>query len=212
MTDIFKQAEQSQKDAQEARRLAEKKHLREAVKIAEKILSSWSNSPSFWEKILRHLALGDLLDSLRASLQQWRRKITEADNLAAQAEKLLKKDTGNPLESELLATALKTYQQCYRIIDDNNFRERINYCEQELNKRSNFQQLISQADKEAEKRFLKLALKIYCDAQKIYNTTDVEAAIAHCSSQIVAEETYEKTLSEAEQASNDGKLRVAIAL
>ncbi|MGB3205691.1 MAG: hypothetical protein WBB28_11940, partial [Crinalium sp.] len=42
--------------------------------------------------------------------------------------------------------------------------------------------------------------------------TDVEAAIAHCSSQIVAEETYEKTLSEAEQASNDGKLRVAIAL
>ncbi len=212
MTDIFQQAEKSQKDAKEARRLAEKKQFREAVKIAEKILSSWSNSPNFWEKILRHLALGDLLDSLRSSLQQWRRKITEADNLAAQAEKLLKKDTGNPLESELLATALKTYQQCYRIIDDNNFREKINYCEQELNKRSNFQQLISQADKEAEKRLFKLALKIYCDAQKIYNTTALEATIADCSSQIVAEETYEKTLSEAGQASNDGKLRVAIAL
>ncbi len=212
MTDIFQQASQSQKDAQEARRLAEKKHLREAVKIGEKIISSWSDSPNFFEKFLRHLALGDLLDSLKSSLQQWRRKITEADNLAAQAEKLLKKDTGNPLETELLATALKLYQQCNRIIDDNNFRYKLNNCQHELNQRINFQRLIAQADNEAEKRFFKLALKIYRDAQIFYQTTALEAAINYCSSQVGAEETYEKTLSEAEQASNDGKLRVAIAL
>ncbi|AFZ15171.1 hypothetical protein Cri9333_4388 [Crinalium epipsammum PCC 9333] len=212
MTDIFKQAEKSQKDAKEARRLAEKKQFREAVKIAEEILSSWSNSPNFWEKILRHLALGDLLDSLRSSLQQWRRKITEADNLAAQAEKVLKKDTGNPLESELLATALKLYQQCNLIIHDDNFSKKLGDCQHELNKRIKFQKLIVPADEAAEKRFFKLALKIYFDAQKIYNTADVEAAIAHCSSQIVAEETYEKTLNKAEKTSKEGKLRVAISL
>lgn len=212
IVDCWKQASKSKTAAQKAEQLAGDKHLREAAQIVEKSLAAWSSQPQFWERLIRSWLLGNLLEQLKQQLEKWRRQIAEADELAASAKALLKKDTGNPLKKLCFSEALALYERCYQIISDESVLLTINSCKRELKQRQQFQQLVKEAELQTQWQFFKVALAAYYQAEQLYSTQSVKAAIAVCIAQIQHEETYEAALQQAQQAFGEGKLRSAIAL
>ncbi len=162
--------------------------------------------------MIRSWLLGNLLEQLKQQLEKWRRQIAEADELAASAKALLKKDTGNPLKKQSFSEALALYERCYQIISDESVLLTINSCKRELKQRQQFQQLVKEAELQTQWQFFKVALAAYYQAEQLYSTQSVKAAIAVCIAQIQHEETYEAALQQAQQAFGEGKLRSAIAL
>lgn len=212
IVDLWKQASQSKVEAQKAERLARDKHLREAAKMAEKTLAAWSSQPGFWERLIRRWVLGDRLDKLKRQLEQWRKRLTEAKKLATSAKALREKDTGDPLETQALSKAFVLYERCAEIVHDEKVLRVIKQCQHELQRRQQFQKLVTEAEAQAEKRFFKLAIADYREAEQLYPTDAVIRAIAICVSQVKHEGTYETILQRVQQASLDGRLRGAIAL
>lgn len=212
VVDCWKRTSQSKAAAQKAEKLAHEKRLREAARIVEKSLDAWSSHPGFWERLIRRLLLGNLLKQLKQQLGQWHSQISEADKLAAKAKTLLKKDTGDPLESQALCQAIALYERCTGIIHDEKVLREINQCQRELQRRQQFQKLVTEADTQAEQRFFKLALPRLREAEKLYPTDAVKAAIATCVAQVKNEETYSTALKRAQQGYREGRLRGAIAL
>lgn len=212
IVDCWKLASKTKAAAQKAEQLARDKHLREAAQIVEKSLAAWSSQPRFWERLIRSWLVGNLLEQLKQQLDKWRRQIAEADELAASAKALLKKDTGNPLKSKAFSEALALYDRCSQIISDDSVLLAISSCKRELKQRQQFRQLVKEAELQTQWQFFKVALAAYYQAEQLYSTQSVKAAIAVCIAQLQHEETYEAALQQAQQAFGEGKLRSAIAL
>lgn len=210
--DQWQVAAKSKATAQKAEKLAYDKRLREAARIVEQTLDAWSSRPGFWERLIRRFLLGNLLKQLKQQLGQWHSQISEADKLAAKAKALLKNDTGDPLESQALSKAIALYKSCAGIVHDEKVLREINHCQQELQRRQQFQKLVTEAEAQAEQRFFKLALPRLREAEKLYPTDAVKAAIATCVAQVTHEETYATALKRAQQGFKSGRLRGAIAL
>ena len=212
VVDAWKQVPLTKVASQKAQRLAQNKHLREAVTIAEKAVAAWSSKPDFWERLICQLLLGNILDQLTQQLKQWRLQVAEVDKLAANAEALLKLDTGDPLETQVLSGAIALYKRCTKILCDDQLSQSINQCQQELQQRQDFQRLIAQAASLAENRFFKKAIATYSEAEQLYHTESVRLAIAASNAQVELEEVYDSALQKAQQASHSGRLHGAIAL
>lgn len=208
----WQQASQTKAAAEKAEELARNKQLREAAQIVEISVAVWSSQPGFWERLIRRWLLGNLLKQLKWQLEQWRKQILEADKLAAKAKALLKQDPGDPLESQILSQAIALYQSCTAIAPDEKVLRAIKQCQQELQQRQRFQKLVKEAETQAKNQFFKLGLAAYRQAEQLYATAVVQAAIANCEAQIQYEETYSNALSRAQQASQEGRLRGAITL
>ena len=209
---IFDKASLAREEFQKAERLAKLFYLREAVKIAQVIVADWSTDPSCGGQLARQLALGDFLEQVKEQLQKWGKFIAEADRLAARARALLAEDGGNPLNIEKLRDALKFYKQCIRLLHDDNFIREAAECQQELEKRQQFQTLVSRADEQAEKRYFKLAYSSYVEAKALFSTSAVERALASVSIESDRETAYEAALARAARSSESGRLRSARAL
>ncbi len=212
IVDVWKQAPQTKEASEKAVQLAQKKHLREALIIAEKALAVWSKKPGFWERLIRKLLLGKLLDNLIQQQKQWRYQVAEVDKLAANAKTILKQDTGDPLETQILLNAIAIYQRCTKILHDDRISRVIKQCQQELQRRQQFLSLVTQAQFQAENRFYKNAIAVYRKAQKLYSTESLEQAIAASFAQVQQEEIYNATLQKVRQAQSEGRLQGAIAL
>ncbi|BCL33639.1 peptidase M, neutral zinc metallopeptidase site [Nostoc sp. MS1] len=209
--DAWQQAPQTKAASQKATQLAQKKHLREAVTVAEKTLSLWSRKPSFCERWICRLLLGNLINQLTGQLQDWRKQIATVDKLAANAKILLKQDTGDPWETQGLTNVITIYQRCSKIIYDAAMVEEINQCQQELQKRQQFQELVQQAQSQAGNLFFQEAIASYQQAQQLYSTQAVTQAITAAKAQIPQEQAYYSNLQRSQQAAKEGKLRGAIA-
>ncbi|MEH1766784.1 MAG: peptidase M, neutral zinc metallopeptidase site [Nostoc sp.] len=212
IVDAWKQAPQTKEASQKAAQLAQNKHLREAVIIAEKALAVWSRKPGFWERLICQLLLGQLLDNLTQQLKQWRYQVAEVDKLAANAKTLLKQDTGDPLEAQALANAIALYQRCTKILHDDRISRLISQYQQELQRRQQFLTLVTQGQSQAENRFYKNAIAVYREAEKLYSTESLQQAIAASVAQIQQEEIYDIAFEKAQQAQSEGRLQGAIAL
>lgn len=212
IVDLWKQASQSKAAAQKAEKLAHDKHLKEAVCVVEKTLDTWCSRPGFWERLIRQLLLGNLLKKLKLQLGEWHSQISEADNLFFEAKTLLQSDSGNPLETQALSQAIALYKRYAQIIHDEKVSWEINQCQKELQQRQQFQKLITEAEAEAQQKFIKRAIALYHQAEQLYPTEAVMRAIATCSAQFRHEETYEADLQRAHQGFREGRLRGAIAL
>ncbi|QFS42931.1 peptidase M, neutral zinc metallopeptidase site [Nostoc sphaeroides] len=210
--DAWKQAPQTKKASEKALQLAQKKHLREAVIIAEKALAVWSKKPGFWERLICQLLLGKLLDNLTQQLKQWRYQVAQVDKLAANAKTFLKQDTGDPLETQALTNAIAIYQRCTKIIHDDRISRVIKQCQKELQRRQQFLSLVTQAQSQAENRFYKNAIAVYREAEKLYSTESLEKAIAASLAQVQQEEIYDAAFEKVQQAESEGRLQGAIAL
>ncbi|AUS99873.1 peptidase M, neutral zinc metallopeptidase site [Nostoc sp. CENA543] len=210
--DAWRQAGQTKAANQKIGQLTQKKHLREAITIAETTLSYWSRNPNFWERWICRLLLGNLLSSLNQQLQEYRQQVATADKLAAQAKNLLQQDTGDPWETQAFANAINFYQRCSKIVHDAGILQTIQQCQQELEKRRQFQDLYRKAQAQAEDRYFKNAVAIYTQAQQLYATADITKALANATAQVIQEQAYENSLQTVEQGEKAGKLRSAIAL
>lgn len=212
IVEVWQQAPQTKAASQKAEQLAQKKHLREAVILGEKAIAVWSKKPGFWERLLCQLLLDNLLDKFQQQLIQWRQQVAAADQLVTNARILLKQDIGNPLETELLSKALVLYQRCSQILHDELVLRAIQQCQQELQKREQFQTLVAQGETQAENRFYKNAIATYYQAAKLYATAALKQAIDAAQTQVPQEENYDSALQKAQQAQNAGRLQSAIAL
>ncbi|MEH2289427.1 peptidase M, neutral zinc metallopeptidase site [Nostoc sp.] len=212
IVDVWKQAPQTKEASEKAAKLAQNKHLREAVIIAEKALAAWSRKPGFWERLICQLLLGKLLDNLTQQLKQWRYQVAEVDKLATNAKTLLKQDTGDPLEMQILANAIAIYQRCTKILHDDRISRVIKQYQEELQRRQQFLNLVTQAQSHAENRFYKNAIAVYREAQKPYSTESLEKAITVNIAQVQQEEIYDAAFQKVQQAESEGKLQGAIAL
>lgn len=210
--DAWQQAGQTKAANQKIGQLTQKKHLREAITIAETALSYWSKNPNFWERGICRLLLGNLLTNLNQQLQEYRQQVATADKLAAQAKNFLQQDTGDPWETQAFANAINFYQRCSKIVHDAGVLQAIQQCQQELEKRRQFQDLCRQAQAQAEDRYFKNAVAIYTQAQQLYATANITQALANATAQVIQEEAYENRLQTVEQGEKEGKLRSAIAL
>ncbi|MEH2112601.1 hypothetical protein [Nostoc sp.] len=212
IVDAWKQAPQTKEASQKAAQLAQNKQLREAVIIAEKALAVWSRKPGFWERLICQLLLGKLLDNFTQQLKQWRYQVAEVDKLTANAKTLLKQDTGDPLETQILANAIAIYPRCTKILHDDRISRVIKQYQKELQRRQQFLNLVTQAQSQAENRFYKNAIAVYREAQKLYSTESLEKAIAASVAQVQQEEIYDAALTKVQQAESEGKLQGAIGL
>ncbi|MBD2626767.1 peptidase M, neutral zinc metallopeptidase site [Trichormus variabilis] len=198
--------------SQQAEKLAQHKQLREAITVAQTALAVWAQKPAFWERWLGKLFIGNLVDNLEQQLEDWRKQVAQADNLANQAQLILQRDHGDPLETQALSSAIALYHLHNRILHDKQVSLAIQNSQQELEKREQFQVLVKQAQSQAENRFFINALTTYQEAEKLYSTDSIKQAISDIQIQVQQEEIYTSSLEKAKQAVSEGRLRGAIAL
>ena len=210
--EVFDKAALAGQEFQKAELKAQMKHFREAAKIAEEILTSWSGDVSFTKHLVQHVTLRDFLEQVRVKLGEWSQIITEADNLANRAKSLLATDTANPLDIQALSAALTLLKKSNKLIYDEAFIQSVSKCEQEILKRQKFQTLVAIAEEQVKNFLFKQAVQSYLEAGQLYQTNIIQTALKFCSSKVQHEETYEAALQQAQQAFGEGKLRSAIAL
>ncbi|MTJ07205.1 peptidase M, neutral zinc metallopeptidase site [Anabaena sp. UHCC 0204] len=202
--DSFKQA------SQKAENFAQKKQLRAAVITAETALSDWAEKPSFWERLLAKVLIGNLVEKLEKQLITWRKYIEAADKLAMQAQGMIKNDTGNPWETQILAGVISLYQRYCQIIYDPTILQIIQKCQQELQQRQQFQKLANQGKLQVVNLFYEKGISLYQEALKLYPLDSVQQAIIDAQTQVTQEQIYNSALEKAQQAETQGKLRSAI--
>jgi tetratricopeptide (TPR) repeat protein len=212
IVDAWKQAPQTKTAKNKAEQLAQNKYLREAVTTAEKALAAWSQKPGFWERLIQQLFLGNILDQLKEQLKQWRRQVAEVDKLAANAKALIKQDTGNPLETQVLEKAIAFYERISKIICDERISQTLNQCKYELERREQFQKLVRDGEFQSENRFYQKAIAAYRQAEQLYRTEALIGAIVSCEADVKQEKIYYSAFEKAQQAEKEGRLRSAIAL
>lgn len=197
---------------QTAQRLAANKQLREAVKIAETALRLWSENTSVWEKLLGKFLISDLINSLENKLIEWRKQVEQAERILLQAESLLKNDTGDPLETTAIISAIALYRRYSQVIADERTSQFMVECQQILARRQQFQTLVKQAENQTQHLFFQQAISIYKEALKLYPTDYIKQAITDVKAQLYQEEIYHQTLQKVQQSENEGRLRGAVAL
>lgn len=210
--DNLSKREQTIAASKEAQQLAQKKQLREAVILAQNIINNWSGKSGFWQALSQKLLLGNILEQLQEQLKRWRKKVVQADKFVTQAQATLKQDTGNPLVTQNITNAILFYQRCTKILQDDKVSQAIKQCQQELEKRHSFQKLVQDAEYKLKNRFYQQALDIYHQAEKLYLTETLEAAIATCKTHTQQEKLYCEALEKAEKSANQGKLQAAITM
>lgn len=161
--------------------------------------------------MLRYFVLGNTLE-LHQDLKKWQVQVAKADKLFAGAKALLKQDTGNPLETQNILEALSLCNGASKILHDEQILQVIKQCQTQLKKREDFQKLITEADSCFKNRFFQNAINIYRQAKQLYSTEAVNQSITTCELQVHQEQKYYSALNEAREASNQGRLRGAIAL
>ncbi|MDJ0530911.1 MAG: hypothetical protein QNJ70_00225 [Xenococcaceae cyanobacterium MO_207.B15] len=209
---LLKQASRSKQQAEKIDKLAKQKQLREAINLAEEVLSWWSLHPSFLESLVRWFRLGELLEQLERNIKNWREDIIQVELKASQAKDIEAKDRGNPYETEILLEALQLYQDCNRLNNEPRFIEAITRIEQKLQSRQKFQELMAQGKKEVEGGFYKQALITFERARELFSITELEEQIIFCQNKSQEQDKYENILTQANQIAREGKFQQAISL
>lgn len=210
--DLSEKASQSKMLLKKAERFADHKQILDAIITAEKILSLWYPCHSISEQIGHKIWVGSFLQDVKHKLSGWNKRLDEAEKLTASATSILEKETGNLPNPKPLNDALQLYKESYLKHEDAHVKLAIERCEHLLWCSQKYQFLVSEAEKLAKQRCVKLAISRYQKAQQLFATDRVEAAIAQLSTQIHQEKTFEATLHQAEQLSGEGKFQEAIAL
>ena len=196
----------------EAELLAEKKQLEDAIAIAQNLINTWYEQPSFSQLLFRKLFLENDLNKLQKQLKKWRKQLADANKLVVHGKMLVEQDSGNPLEIHYLTNAIDFYQHYLKIICDPTVSQSIEKYQKELDCRNQFKKLIVEAELHRENRFFQNAIAIYRQAEQLYSTEQLKNAIATCEAQVKQEQIYSRILTSVYQAQNAGKLKIAIAL
>ncbi|MDJ0594349.1 MAG: hypothetical protein QNJ72_30965 [Pleurocapsa sp. MO_226.B13] len=209
---LLNQASRSKQQAEKIDKLVKQKQLREAIDLAEEVLSWWSLHPSFLESLVRWFRLGELLEQLEKNIKTWQIDIDRSEMQASRAKEIEAKDRNNPYETEILLEALQLYQDCNRLNNEPRFIEAINRIEEKLQSRQKFQELMAQGKKEVEGGFYKQALITFKQAKELFYITELEEQIVLCQVKGREQDKYEAILTQANQLARAGKFQAAISL
>ena len=207
----WNQAIESKALAQTAMELAENKQLNKAVQQAKKVKSLWSVTPNLLERKFCQMTMGNLLYELTGQMAIWQQKVAYAEQLMLRAQSYESK-LEDPLIQTDLMIALNLYEQASFVTEKKEYHPAIQRCQQELERRQKYEQLIHQARQQEAVQFFREAQDSYTQAISLYARPEIEAARANCLANLQAEAEYENVLHEASQLAQRGKFREAIAL
>ena len=140
------------------------------------------------------------------------RKHHKANELYNQAKELEKKDAQNPYDTTKLKQALTLYKQCSKLVNKPEFVKAANQCQQKIDDRFRFQDLVAEGRKKAKRNYFREALRDFTQAKKLFVTTELESEISKCQESIKHQENYEASLEQSTQIAKQGKFQEAIDL
>lgn len=209
---LLNRASRSKQQAEKIDKLAKQKQLREAIQLAEEILSWWSLHPSLLESLIRKFRLGKLLERLETKKKSWQEDINQAELKVSRAKDIEARDRNNPYETEILLEALQLYYDCNCLNSESRFINAIARIEQKLQSRQKFQELMAQGKKEVVGGFYKQALITFERAKELFSITELEEQIVLCHNKSLEQDKYENILTQANQIAREGKFQEAISL
>ncbi|MGC9525735.1 MAG: tetratricopeptide repeat protein [Limnospira sp.] len=208
--DFYKKVSATKKEFKNAQKLAQKKHIMKATKVANLTLSKWSNHPSFVEQKLRQLLMGDLLIDLKSRVNLWKRQIKSVKKMMASAQALEKSDPGDPMDTTTLSKALAIYQKCQEIMDVAVVKQATARCQNKIIKYNQFRTLFGDGQKYAQQKQYKKAKLSFERAQILFQIPILQEAIANCSGQIQGQIQYETKLQQAFDLATKGEFNAAL--
>ena len=140
------------------------------------------------------------------------RKHHKANELYIEAKELETKDTRSPYDTTKLKKALTLYKQCSKLVNKPEFVKAANQCQQKIDDRFRFQQLVAEGRKKAKRNYFREALRDFTQAKKLFSTTELESEISKCQESIKHQENYEASLEQSAQIAKQGKFQEAINL
>lgn len=176
---------------------AKAKRLKEAIQLAKSGTRLWSQNPNFWEKLFRKWFLSDLLIKLEESSKKWSGQMQNAQRLIQEGNNLLALVSNDPKEYENLEKALYCLQRAKNLLFDPQVNEQVKTYSFELQQRKQWLELFEDAQANALAKYFLRALPIYEEAQKFYNTDELNELIAVCKASAIAEKQYYRELKNA---------------
>ncbi len=120
-----------------------------------------------------------------------------AQRLIQEANDLLDSVSDDPKEYEALEKALHCFQRAKNLLFNSKVNEQIKYYNFGLQQRKYWLGLFEDAQANALAKYFLRALPIYEEAQKIYNTDELNELIAVCKANVIAEKQYYRELKNA---------------
>jgi hypothetical protein len=108
------------------------------------------------------------------------RKHHKATELYNQAKVLEKKDTKNPYDLTNLKQALAVYKQCSKLVNKPEYINATNKCQEKIDDRLRFQNLVSEGRKKAKNNYFREALHNFTQANKLFVTEELKSEISKC--------------------------------
>ncbi len=195
--DIRDRADQTKNFLIKAEERAKARRLREAIQFAKSGTRLWSQDPNFWENLFRKWFLSDYLIRLEESAKKWSGQMQNAQRLIQEGNNLLALVSVDPKELENLEKALNCLQRAKNLLFDLKVNEQIKSCSDELQQRKHWLDLFKDAQAHDSAKYFLRALPIYEEAQKFYDTDELNALIAVCKSGVIAEKQYCQELKNA---------------
>ncbi|OIP73238.1 MAG: hypothetical protein AUK48_10385 [Oscillatoriales cyanobacterium CG2_30_44_21] len=195
--DIRDRANQTKNLLVKSEERAKAKRLKEAIQLAKSGTRLWSQNPSFWEQLFRKWFLSDYLIKLEEYSKKWSGQLQNAQRLIQEGNNLLALVSGDPKEHENLEKALQCLQRAKNLLFDPKVNEQIKSCSAELQQRKQWLELFEDAQANALAKYFLRALPIYEEAQKFYNTDELNYLIGVCKSGVVTEKQYCQDLKNA---------------
>jgi hypothetical protein len=195
--DIRDRAKQTKDFLIKSEERAKTRRLKEAIQLAKSGTRLWGQNPNFWEKLFRKWFLSDLLIKLEESSKKWSGQMQNAQRLIQQGNNLLALVSDDPKEYDNLEKGLQCLQRAKNLLFDPKVNEQVKSYSSELQQRKHWLELFEDAQANALAKYFLRALPIYEEAQKFYNTDELNELIAVCKSSAIAEKQYCRELKNA---------------
>ncbi|MDB9312021.1 hypothetical protein PN462_02830 [Spirulina sp. CS-785/01] len=212
LLELSRQASYSKSQFQHAQQLAQQKRFNEAIAIGEEILSFWSPCHSIFQHFLYRVWGGNLLQKVQYYLGEWHKKRLEVEQLIQSANSILETETEYLPNPQALSNALKLYQTAYSKHEDRQIQQAMKRCHNLFQWRQQYQSLVTEAKQLAQDKFFQQAYSYYQEAERIFATDEVQTGLIHVATQLEREKSFESSLSEVYQLSQEGNFTKAITV
>ncbi|MCC0177080.1 hypothetical protein I4641_08830 [Waterburya agarophytonicola K14] len=140
------------------------------------------------------------------------RKSYKVDRLYHQGKELEKQGKIDFEDLNALKQALAIYRQCSKLVNNSKYLKAASQCQQKIDNRYRFRQLLVLADRYSQDGFFTKALIELIEAQQLWQTQALTAEILKCKSGIKQQKQYEHVLTQAHQKAIEGEFQGAIDL